>query len=199
MGRCDTPFIVPLAVSVTLTSPPPDWPSTSIRSSSACISAMLRLHRLRLLHQSHDVLHRRSSLKGRRRISSSIVGIASISSLGDRRRADRSATPAPARRRRSRLRTATISAPGKRSSTLRTSGSAAHADASARAPSPRRSRAASARRPRATAPPSSACRSIPELAHQVCGELRRGAGRERELERACPRSARGGRRARARS
>ena len=55
-----TPFISPLAVSVTVTRPPPAVPSTVIWSSSACISCIFALQLRRLLHQAEEIRHRYS-------------------------------------------------------------------------------------------------------------------------------------------
>src|SRR5579872_7510970 len=40
-GSMTIPFIAPLALKITRTMPPPDWPSTSMWSSSACASCSL--------------------------------------------------------------------------------------------------------------------------------------------------------------
>ena len=93
--------------------PPPDWPSTSRRANSSCASASLRLHRLRLLHHSHDVDH----IALLHRLEIVVAG-------ANRHRRPRRRRPASARSaasvgRRARRRSC---APGKRSRILRTRG-----------------------------------------------------------------------------
>ena len=47
----------PLPDSVTATSPPPAAPSTSMRSSSACIASIFDLNSRGLFHQAHEIGH----------------------------------------------------------------------------------------------------------------------------------------------
>ena len=59
-----TAFSAPLPVTFTVTTPPPEAPSTSSVVEFGLGVLQLLLHGLRLLHQAHDIAHLHSPPSG---------------------------------------------------------------------------------------------------------------------------------------